>query len=214
MIEANSQAVDSKALERSQEVFELMEKCRRQGDIKPNERVYTSFIRALAKGKSKNLHKKAYFLLQKMRELYEAGNEGIKPTVFTYNAVLHACSESLHIEGIPRLDAFKVAVTVFNEMRKDNEELDHVTFGNMLRCASLLPEGEKRNALIETTFRLCCESGFVNSYVIRDLQNSAPEELWRSLLGRPEGDVEMESLPAKWSYKFERRREKSNRRSR
>lgn len=191
------------SLKQSLHVFELLEKCRRNGDIKPNERVYTSFIRALTRGKATDMHKKAESLLKRMTTLYEGGNEGIKPTVFTYNAVLNACAESIHIEGTSREDAFKTAIRVFTELRNGRERFDHVTFGNMVRCAQLLPEGEKRDKYVSATFKLCCENGFVNNFVIRDIQLVTEEEQWRSLLNFPKGEPEMELLPSSWSYGIE-----------
>jgi hypothetical protein len=104
------------------------------------------------------------------------------------------------------MEAFKIALGIFNELRTGRERPDHVTFGNMLRSAALLPEGDQRNSMISSTFRLCCRHGFVNSYVIRDLQYSATEELWRSLTRCPSGDVDVELLPPSWKKKFDRRK--------
>jgi hypothetical protein len=54
-LRANTYKNNEGALKRSYAAFELMEKCRREGTVQPNERVYTSFIRALSKGKSPNV---------------------------------------------------------------------------------------------------------------------------------------------------------------
>jgi hypothetical protein len=192
-----------------------MEQCRRAGDINPNERVYTSFIRALTKGRAQGLHKKASMLLQRMQNLYETGNEGIRPTVFTYNAVLNACAESLHIEDESRTEAFKTAVRVFTDLRSSGKERpDHVTFGNMLRCANLLPEGEQRDKFVSATFRLCCEQGFVNTFVVRDLVGAASDKLWRSLLDCPAGEADFDTLPLAWSCMANRGKEKGSSKSR
>jgi hypothetical protein len=136
--------------------------------------------------------------LEEMRDGYRAGNRGLDPTVFTCNAVLLACSEDTG----PPLDAFKVAVRVFNDVRATKDGPDQVTFGNMLRCARLLPDGDRREALIRSTFQLCCRRGFVNAFVVRDLQAAAPEPLWRSLLQCPGGEVDLERVPAAWTSKF------------
>ena len=213
IIDANTKLGDEGALERSQKVFELYNACQDKGEVDPDERVYTSFIRALTKAKTTKLHSKASLLLQKMRVLYDAGNMSVRPTVFTLNAVLHACAECSNVESeTERMDAFKVAVGVFNDIRKDPDGPDHVSFANMLRCAVLMPEGERRDTLIKTTFGLCCERGFVNSFVIRDLQYAASEQFWRSLLRCPSGEVQMDRLPGSWSYKFGRRQERPERR--
>jgi hypothetical protein len=209
IIDANTRINAEDSLKSSLEVFEVMEKCRRSGDIEPNERIYASFIRALTKGRAQGLHKKASILLQRMRNLHETGNKAIKPTVSTYNLVLNACAESRHVEDTPLAEAFKTAVRVFTELRSESKERpDNLTYGNMLRCAVLLPEGEKRDKFVSATFKLCCERGYVNTFVIRDVQNSASEEIWRSLLRCPEGEVDMGFLPADWSIMVDRGNEK------
>jgi hypothetical protein len=210
IIDANTRINAEDSLKNSLEVFEVMEKCRRSGDIEPNERMYTSFIRALTKGRAPGLHKKASFLLQRMRNLHEAGNKDIKPTVFTYNLVLNACAESRHVEDTPLAEAYKTAVRFFTELRSDSrEQPNHLTYGNLLRCAVLLSEGEKRDKFVSATFRSCCEQGYVNTFVVRDLQNSASEKIWRSLLRCPEGEVDMGFLPADWSTMVNKGNEKA-----
>jgi len=202
LIEAYSNIASQEALKGALKVFELMEKCRRNGDVKPNERVYTSFIRALTRCKASDMHKKAETLLERMHSLYNNGdNVGIKPTVFTYNAVLNACAESRHVEGTSKDEAFKTAVLVFNELRNGGEDCDHVTFGNMLRCAKLLPEGTQRDKYVSATFNICRQQGFVNSFVLRDLQQVVHEDVWRALLELPRGEPDLELLPSSWSYR-------------
>jgi pentatricopeptide repeat protein len=206
IVEAYTQLNAPDSLERTFGVFEFMEECRKAGDMKPNERVYTSFIRALTKAKTRGLAKRANLILKKMESLYEQGNTGIKPTTFTYNAVLNACAESISTEDSEPLEAFSVAIGIFNDLRNSSSEgPDHVTFGNMLRCAALLPEGEQRDAVLSSIFSLGCKRGLVNSYVVRDLQYASSEELWRSLLKWPVGEVDCDQLPAAWMTQFERK---------
>jgi hypothetical protein len=164
------------------QVFQLMEKCSEAGEVKPNERVYTSFIRAMTKAEVPQLAKEAFVVLQRMNEL-AVEDRGIKPSVFTYNAVLKACAASLSEDSTTNIEAFKIALTVFNELRAADtkEEPDHVTFGNMLQCAALLPQGSQREAMIASTFQLCCRRGFVNTFVIRDLQFADGRSMERSV---------------------------------
>lgn len=188
-------------LKSSLEIFELMEKSFRAGDVEPNERVYTSFIRALTKGKTSAMHKKAEILLQRMKKLNEAGNRNLKPTVFTYNAVLFACSESIGLKDSSSSDVFKTAVRIFTELKNSNElNADHVTYGNMIRCGRLLPDGEQKDKFVSATFHLAAEQGYLNNFVIRDLQETVAESLWRELLNLPSGPAEMEYLNPDWSY--------------
>jgi hypothetical protein len=206
IIEANTFVDDEGSMSRTYKLFELMEKFRQTGNFKPNERVYTSFIRAMTKARVSNLAYKSNVILKRMQAFYDDGNKAIKPTVFTYNAILNACAESPSCDNSDPIEAFKLAVKIFNELRNSRGEPDHVSFGNMLRCANLLPEGGQKDAFISTTFQLCCDGGLVNSYVLRDLQFSSSEDLWRSLLQRPEGEADIERLPPQWSRTLGRRK--------
>ena len=210
VIESYTQLDAEDSAVKSKQVFDLMEKCRRAGDIQPNERVYTSFLRSLTKAKVPKLPQKAVALLNRMKELYAEGNKGIKPTVFSYNAALNACAESRSDDDdAANMDAFKTALSIFNELRAARGEApDHVTYGNMLRCSKLLPEGEQRDSIITSTFKLCANDGFVNSFVLRDLLYAANEELWRGLTGKDSGEPAVERLPTAWSRRFNRKPEK------
>lgn len=201
VIEGESQRIDEDpgAMDRIHEVFETLEKCRRAGEVKPNERVYTSFIRAITRAKEDNLAQKAVEVLDRMNSLHESGNMGIAPSLFTYNAVLNACAESIHNENTNHVEAFKIALGVFNPMRVQRNGLDHVTCGNMLKCANLIPDGPQKEKFIASTFKIACDRGLVNTFVIRDLQGAAPEETWRGMLNCPLGEVDISILPASWS---------------
>lgn len=182
----------------SQEVFQLLEKAFQAGEVEPNERIYTTFIRALTKGKAPAMYRKADILLQRMKKLHNSGVKSLEPTIFTYNAVLFACSESGTVEGSSKSDAFRQALKTFQEIANSNLRPDHVTFGNMIGCSRLLPDGEKKNKFVETMFRLCCDAGCVNNFVLRDLEASTSEDEWRALLDCPPGSIEYDALPYEW----------------
>jgi len=215
IMEADTRLIpeDPKAIQRVHKVFETLEKCRKLNTVKPNERVYTSFIRAMTKAKEQKLAKKANAILQRMNKLYEEGNRDMKPTVFTYNAVLNACGETLNTEDPKPMDAFKVALQLFSDMRNQPDiGVDHVSFGNMLKCANLLTDASQKEQFITQVFDLCCDKGLVNTFVIRDLQNSATEELWRDLLNCDIGEVDLDHLPPEWSATIEANNRKKEQR--
>ncbi|KAL7568672.1 hypothetical protein ACA910_021671 [Epithemia clementina (nom. ined.)] len=220
----NNDDDDELAFRRSYQVFQLMEERRKAGQLQPNERAYTSFIRAMTKARVPNLAVKANVILRRMQDLAAPQHQQqeqqhqqhqrdgtmallLQPTVFSYNAVLMACAESLWAPDSPRLEAFHIALQVFNQVRAEGPP-DHVTYGNMLRCAQLLPDGDQKDRVIRSTFSLCCRAGFVNDFVIRDLHRSASEELWHSLLGTAMTGptVDMDLLPHEWQYRFDSRK--------
>ena len=225
IIDAHLRLGEEDCAKKSQEIFQLLEKRRQAGAIVPNERVFTTFIRALTKSKVPGLHKKSDLMLQRMCSLAEGGNTDVEPTIFTYNAVLNACADSASIEGAPLQEAFETSVRVFTQLRKVMEP-DHVTYANMIRCSNLLPsESSQQEQFLTATFKLCCESGNVNNYLIRDLSRVASKDLWKSLTGfsaaskeEAEVDIEvpsmmLEELPTSWKRKaLERQRKKSGNR--
>jgi hypothetical protein len=183
-----------------------LEKARKTGTIKPNERVYTSYIRAIAKARVPDVAEKADAVLQRMQDLFAEGNRGIEPTVFTYNAVLMACSETPNTEKASNASAFKIALRIFNEVRGQRRGPDHVTFGNMLRCTNLVPKGDQKDKLVKATFQLCCKTGWVNSFVLRDLRDAASAELLESLFSQSLDSLDVEQLPASWQRQFANKR--------
>jgi len=223
IIDALIRLGDEDCAKHSQEIFEILEQRRQAGAVKPNERVFTGFIRALTKSKVPGLYKKADLLLQRMHKLKVEGNPDVQPTIFTYNAVLNACADSANIEDTPLQEAFQTGVRLFNQLR-DEMDPDHVTFANMIRCANLLPSAsdhQTKDKFVTATFRLCCESGNVNNYLIRDLSKVASKDLWKSLTGysatsdkHVEVDIEtasmmLEHLPTSWKRKASDRRKPS-----
>lgn len=207
VIEANYKTDDARAMLRSFEVFEVMEKCRLEGRVKPNERVYTSFIRAMCRSHVPDVATKAMSLINRMTELYLEGNAGIQPTVFTYNALLFACSSVADSPSSnDRKQTLQIALSTFDTLRTGSKDIhpDHVSFGNMLRCAKLLPEGHaKRDSWIQSAFQLCCQRGLLNSFVLSDLQLASSAELLERLLGNGalslDEPISIDRLPAEWS---------------
>ena len=193
-------------------IFEMMERRREIGALSPSERVYTSFIRALAKSKVPDLHKKVDLILKRMNKLYEESKiADMKPSIYTYNCALNACSACLQIESVSPSEAFQTSVRIFAELRKETDP-DQVTFGNLMRCSNLLPESEmeKKVKFVKATFQLCRDAGLVNNLVLRDLKNAASDEIWAELTKLPlDVSVEEESvldlLPSTWSRNVKRR---------
>lgn len=196
---------DKDCAQKAQEVFKIVERRREEGSLVPNERIYTTFIRAMVRSKVPGLHKKADLVLKRMQNLYEGGLDEVAPSIFTYNVCLNACAESGQIEGIDQAEAFQTAVRLFSDLKRDLNP-DHVTYGNLLRCANLLPaESEKKEKYVIATFKLCCEKGFVNNLVLRDLRNASSDDVWTQLTNIPTDvnvkDIEhpADYLPLDWS---------------
>merc|ERR1712166_745025 len=126
--------------------------------------------------------------------------------------VLNACAESADIDDTPLQEAFQTSLRVFTKLREDIAwDPDHITFGNLIRCADLLPSSsqqESKDKFITHTFKMCCESGHVNNYFVRDFCGVASKDPLTSLIGySSDDDVELdledattilEQLPTSW----------------
>jgi hypothetical protein len=203
VMEANTLLNDKDAMVRSKEIYELMEERRLLNEVVPNERFFATYIRALTKGLVPNLPQECLKVLDKVESLRQTGLPDLAPTVFTYNAVLMACAAQPGAPDPGDSEAFKVAIRIWNNLRRLPEGPDQVSFANMLRCANLLRAGGQKDAFIQSTFALCCQRGYVNTFVVNDLQRSASEVLWRKLLGCPSGEVDCDRLPTQWRRMFE-----------
>lgn len=149
------------------------------------------YIRALTKAQADNLAREADAIVKRMHDLHEAGNKGVKPNGFTYNAALLACGEERHTKQAKALEAFTLAIELFNEQSK---QMVQVSIGNMLRCANLLPEGGQKDSFVRSTFTLGCRSGFINELVVRDLESAGAESTWRALIKCPSEEADVNRL--------------------
>lgn len=164
-------------------VFELLESCQKQGILQANERVYTSIIRAIAKESKPGMVKKSQTIIRRMQQLYKGGNADVSPTIFTYNAMLAACANSVKLESAERSAAFNAAIEAFNLLRSSDElSPDHVTYSVLIKCSHLLPEGEKRNNLLVAISKQCAQNEFFDERFLRILEEYAPEALSKKLL--------------------------------
>lgn len=80
-----------------------------------------------------------------------------------------------------------------------------------------MPEGEKKDALVSSTFRLCIRDGLVDSNVLFRMKQASSSQLCSELLGGIDcdqaKDMTVDDLPYSWSCNVQqqslRRRNKS-----
>ena len=85
----------------------------------------------------------------------------------------------------------------------------------MIWCADLLPDSSQtKGKFITATFKMCCDSGYMNNYFVRDFCGVASKDLWSSLTGfstKDESDIKLdledatmllEQLPALWQRRI------------
>lgn len=79
-----------KAAKRAQELLNEMQR----EDVEPNAHAFNSAITAWSRSGSKGAAQKAEGLLQRMEELYEAGNTNLQPSSRVYTSVISAWAKS------------------------------------------------------------------------------------------------------------------------
>lgn len=136
-----------------------------------------------------------------MESLYKAGNEHLRPTVVSFNAVMNACAYTSNSD----LHEQNRAVEIAHRMLRDLEnspygDPDQVTYGTFLKvCANQMPDCSSREQIVESIFKKCCNDGQVGNLVLQQLRSIADEEQYQVLVGRSIfDDLRMEDLPSEW----------------
>ena len=132
IIDSHAELGGRDCAKRTQEVLKILESCQETEALNPDERVYTSLIRVLTKGKVPDLHKKAELIPKKMQLLGRGENPAVEPTLFTYCCFECMCisAKCTYINNDTNLqEVFQTSVWVFTKLREDMEP-DPITFGN------------------------------------------------------------------------------------
>jgi PPR repeat len=83
--------------------------------LRPNTRLFTTAIQALAKGRVPDAPQRAEALFARMRDMSRDGLPGVRPNQKTYNALLQAwCSRGDPIEAAPRAERLLMEMPVPN----------------------------------------------------------------------------------------------------
>lgn len=176
--------------------------------LKPTAKVLSAAMAAISRAQDSNKAVKAQRILERLKE--DAAENSDALTIFPFKSLMNACAYTV---GTPedKLAAFQIAVDTLNEIRSSPElKVNSSIFGLFLRaCGKLMPPTKKRDAVIDNVFRMCCNDGCLNDYVLKEFKNAASEALQLKILG---GFLEDGvHIPDEWSRNAE---SKSKRRSR
>ena len=213
VITAWAKAPDKRSASRAEEILKRMEdmhsravksgkKLNSFDSVKPNARTYTSVITAWARSKDPTKAKKSLKLLKKMIDLSKNGDESATPTVYSYNAVIDACSRCQGT-GEQQVQALKIAFAVNKALvAADGIEPNETTFSNLIRCAQyLIPPGDERNSVCKAVFQAAIKAGLVDSGVLRALQAAAGRSLFEEVAGETvdkTGHIQYDAIPFEW----------------
>lgn len=153
-----------------------------------------------------------------MKNLYEAGNEHLRPNVVAYNAVMNACaftSGDAHESN----RAVEIAHSIMLDLDKSEFGTpDQVTYGTFLKvCSNQMADCDARDKVIEVLFKKCCKDGQVGNMVIQEMKSLTRAEQFVRLVGRATWeDIKVEQLPMEWRRnvvegKWQRRKRRFNR---
>ncbi|GFH56503.1 hypothetical protein CTEN210_12979 [Chaetoceros tenuissimus] len=177
-----------------------LEQSKNKSTIQPDVISYTSVISAYARSDAADKATKAQEISKQMITLYrEQKVEAVKPSIYTFNAVLNACAYTFdQDEKIRALVVVVETLVAIQEFAKS----DHTTYGTLLKAfVNLIPANDKRRRrVVKAVFKVCCTEGMVGNMVLRQLRFAAPADLYEELLGRSiDDEVKLSSLPSKWS---------------
>merc|ERR1711865_980301 len=201
LITAHAKSSEKGSAARAEHVLQVMKQRYLDGDddFKPNTRTHTSVIDAIAKSGEKGAARRAEQILNSMIAIFEeAGDFDSKPNVHTANAVCNACAFTKRDED--RSDALQIAFRVYDWLAAQPKmEPDAYTYTILLSvCSNLLPREDRssRFSHAKSFFDKCCESGYVNDYVLRKLRQTVSDQEYLTLV-----EYQGDSLPQSWTRK-------------
>ena len=202
VMNAWSKSGAKEAPEKALGILKKLEERYEQGNtsFKPNLPIYNSVINTIAKGSSPAKAVDAMKILDRMIEANEAGNREAAPNVLTYSTILNACAHTNGTNADAQA-AFKIARNTMKEILS-NHEPNEIIFATFLQaCHRLVPPGERRDQLISSVFRECCQYSMVNVKVILSLRAAlSPKKLEQTLegTGLADGLISFKDIPYKW----------------
>lgn len=132
--------------------------------------------------------------------LEEMEANGCKPTLESFNILIHTCSRA---EESNMRNALQIAASAYNALDAAGLTADSVTYMSMIRVIlNLMNDSEGRVQALSALFRKCCEGGFLNQHMINILAQNTSEDEFQSITGMswPGGidALQIESLPFEW----------------
>jgi len=190
------------AAPRAQKVLDYMIQSGKEA-ILPDVISFASVLDAWAKSKEPHKGARSRELLNQLLAMFEATKkDSLRPTAYTYNAVLNACAFSAMGTTLDeQREALQIAVQTFSSMRNSETPPDTVTYGNMLKClANLIPEGDVRSTMALQVFDKCIHDGLVGALVWNEVRRAVPSkqlvETYR--LKGLISNLQIRDLPRRW----------------
>mmetsp|Transcript_17767 Transcript_17767/g.26913 ORF Transcript_17767/g.26913 Transcript_17767/m.26913 type:complete len:545 (-) Transcript_17767:46-1680(-) len=204
--------------QKAEEVLYFLDEESRNGKeyLRPNCHCYVAAIHAWSHSEELEKSRRAYELLQHMRELYEQEPTYIdlKPNVVAYTAVLNACS--LPADKAESESALQIAQLVMEEMRVYKyDKPNFLTFSAFLQVlGSTITPGTRRDQLALEIFEQARASGQVGYLTLEKLRHASPDtySCFVKDITEKNGDgTHIVQIPFEWSCNVVGEREPSRR---
>lgn len=193
----------SRSNDAPQRVEALLEEMANDEATWPNARTYTAAIQCWARSRDPLKAKRVLKILMDMREEFKtSGRQDVRPTVFTYNMAIEACSRC---QGTTeqQTEALKIAFAILKTIEMDDvANPSATTYKNILSTVSLLPPGRERNKIASSVFAKSKAAGLADFDTVRTLRRTVDSDTMRDCLeGKLDsnGVFHYEELPAAWS---------------
>jgi pentatricopeptide repeat protein len=160
---------------------------------------YTSLINALAVSSIPDKAAKAFNMMLEMETMANEGNKDVALTTITFGAVMKACARTSGNQEIRR-KALRVALEAFDKLQRNPQlsSSDPMMYDSLFTTISNASKGQEYIKLVSEVFKLCCEDGALDDFILRNLRKGAPKGVFGMLVGRT-GNVQASDLPREWS---------------
>ena len=168
---------DSVGPERVQTVLDRMEGAYAAGNdaAKPDAHAMTILLLSWAKSNSPNKAEAAWNILETMKTKYLQGDLSMKPTSYTYAAVLNACAFMSATDPSLKENTVRIAVTALQELSETEGGFTQHAFRNMLQVViRQTGDANSKQRLATRVFQKCCQEGFVDPWIVTLLKTKVP----------------------------------------
>jgi hypothetical protein len=164
---------------------------------------FAAVIKAIARSGDPLAVQKAEDILIRLEKDYLSGRSLLKPDLVTYSSVINACAHCARTvtDSEGRTEAMKVAMRTYNKLVDDpKEHANHIVYGTLFKAISyLIPTSRSRDNLVRKLFKRCCDTGYVDGFVLSQIRCSCKDLFDELQLQHGKGDDLLKLLPSTWT---------------
>jgi pentatricopeptide repeat protein len=180
-------------------------------EMKPDTRSYGLALNAWSRSSTYGKAARALAVLRRMQEQHRNGNKSVEPNEHAFALVINSCAFSTGSSD-EQQEAFGIAVAAFDEMLESDEiQPSSLAYGWFIQACGRLNKADDslRQEHLAKAFKLCCENGLVNDFVMIRFRAAATEDFYKKALDpvlselpvskEPFPQVTIAQLPKEWT---------------